>query len=207
MKNLFKAGLMVALAVISTAASSQAAVLSSLRFAGTTTAGSSAPLASKAWSLSLTYVPNPTGAAAAISAATLTIGTETFLLNSGFGTPQITVISATGANNDQLGILAYFSNSSPGGVGNGGFAPLTLTVAGTSDVAAALASNANIQQLGAQGYTPVSGSFAFGTGLTAILNGAVPAPEPGSIALLSGLGLIVGRRMLKRRAAKQNVAV
>ncbi|MFM7920378.1 MAG: PEP-CTERM sorting domain-containing protein, partial [Planctomycetaceae bacterium] len=32
-------------------------------------------------------------------------------------------------------------------------------------------------------------------------------PEPGSIALLSGLGLVVGRRLLKRRAKKQEAAV
>ncbi|MFO0537150.1 MAG: PEP-CTERM sorting domain-containing protein, partial [Planctomyces sp.] len=29
--------------------------------------------------------------------------------------------------------------------------------------------------------------------------GAVPAPEPGSFALLAGLGLVAGRRFLKRR--------
>jgi hypothetical protein len=204
MKNLFKAGLMVALAVISTATSSQAGVLG---FTGTTTSGSSAPLNSKAWSLALTYTENLSGSAAAITAATLTIGTETFLLNTGFGTPQIVVTPVTGANNDQLGITAFFSNSTPGGVGNGGFSFLNLIVNGTADITGLAASDANIQALGAKIATPVTGGFAFGTGLNATLNGSVPAPEPGSIALLSGLGLIVGRRMLKRRAAKQNVAV
>ncbi|MFN9825041.1 MAG: PEP-CTERM sorting domain-containing protein, partial [Planctomyces sp.] len=29
--------------------------------------------------------------------------------------------------------------------------------------------------------------------------GAVPAPEPGAFALLAGLGLVAGRRFLKRR--------
>ena len=210
MKNLFKAGLMVALAVISTATSSQAAVLNSLRFEGTTTAASSAPLASMAWSLFLTYVPNPTGAVAGISAATLKIGTETFVMNT-FSGPKIIVTPVAGSNNDKLDIQAFFNNSVPGTVGNGGFAYLNLTVSGTSDIVGSAASDANIQALGGTIRTPVSGTFDFGPSsppyLVAYLNGSVPAPEPGSIALLSGLGLIVGRRMLKRRGAKQNAAV
>jgi len=204
MKNMFKAGLMVALTVISTAASSQAGVLG---FTGTTTSGSSTPFASQAWALAVTYTQNLSGATAAITAATLTIGTETFTLNTGFGTPQIAVTPVTGVNNDQMTLQGFFNNSTPGGVGNGGFSFLNLTLAGTADIVGTAASDTNIQALGAKIGTPISGTFAFGTGLSATLNGSVPAPEPGSIALLSGLGLIVGRRMLKRRAAKQNVAV
>ena len=46
-----------------------------------------------------------------------------------------------------------------------------------------------------------------GGSLQVDLTGFVAVPEPGSIALLSGLGLVVGRRLLKRRAKKQEAAV
>lgn len=205
MKNLFKAGLMVALTVISTAASSQAGVLN---FSGTAPGTAPAPFTSQPWALALTYTANNGGPVATITAATLTIGAETFLLKTvgAANAPAITVTSVAGANNDQLGIVAEFEASTPGNFGQTFTLLSPFTVFGTDDVGAAIASDANIQTLGAKIGNTFMGQFMpFPPGQAFFLSGSVPAPEPGSIALLSGLGLIVGRRMLKRRAAKQDV--
>ncbi|MEI7700462.1 MAG: hypothetical protein WCK86_11745 [Planctomycetia bacterium] len=200
MKNFLKSGLLVAVAVMSLASSSQAGVLG---FSGTTTAGSSSPFASKAWSLALTYTANNSGPTAVVTAATLVIGSETFGLNTGFGSPQLALTPVAGTNNDTMSIQGFFNNSVPGAVGNGGFSFLNLTLTGTNDITGLAASDANVQLLGATIGNTVTGNFAFGTGLTAVLNGSVPAPEPGSIAVLCGLGLIVGRRVLKSRSSKK----
>jgi len=207
MKNLFKAGLMVALAVISTAASSQAGIL---KFGGTTQSSAPTPFNSKSWALALTYTANNGGAVATVTAASLTIGAETFLLKTSgaANAPTITVNSVTGANNDTLGIVLEFQGSTPGGYGSIISLLSPFTVNGTDDVASAIASDVNIQTLGAKIGNTFAGQFLpVLPGQPIALSGSVPAPEPGSIALLSGLGLIVGRRMLKRRSAKQNVAV
>ncbi len=205
MKNMFKAGLMVALTVISTAASSQAGVLN---FGGTTLGTAPAPFTSQAWSLVLTYTANNGGPTAAITAATLTIGAETFLLKTvGASNAPVLTVNAL-AGNDSFGIVAEFQGSTPGGYGSTFSLLSPFTVYGTDDIGAAIASDANVQTLGAKIGNTFAGQFlAVPTGQPIQLSGIVPAPEPGSIALLSGLGLIVGRRMLKRRAAKQNVAV
>jgi len=205
MKNLFKAGLMVALAVISTAASSQAGIL---KFGGTTQSSAPTPFNSKGWSLALTYTANNGGPTAAITAATLTIGAETFLLKtSGAANAPVLTVNAV-AGNDNLSIVAEFQASTPGGYGSTFSLLSPFTVNGTDDIGAAIASDVNVQTLGAKIGNTFTGQFLpVLPGQPIALSGSVPAPEPGSIALLSGLGLIVGRRMLKRRAAKQNVAV
>ena len=205
MKNLFKAGLMVALAVISTAASSQAGIL---KFGGTTLGSAPVPFDSKSWSLALTYTANNGGPTAAITAATLTIGAETFLLKTaGAANAPVLTVNAV-AGNDSLSIVAEFQASTPGGFGSTFSLLSPFAVNGTDDIGAAIASDANVQTLGAKIGNTFAGQFLpVLPGQPVILSGSVPAPEPGSIALLSGLGLIVGRRMLKRRAAKQNVAV
>ena len=42
---------------------------------------------------------------------------------------------------------------------------------------------------------------------TAVLGGTIAVPEPGSIGLLAGLGLVCGRRVWRRRQQKQAAAV
>lgn len=203
MKNMFKAGLMVALAIISTAASSQAGIL---KFSGTTLSTAPTPFNSKGWALALTYTANNGGPTAAITAATLTIGAETFVLKTvgAANAPVVTVNSVVGVDN--LSIVAEFQASTPGGYGATFSLLSPFTVNGTDDVGAAIASDVNVQTLGAKIGNGFSGQFLpVLPGQPVLFSGTVPAPEPGSIALLSGLGLIVGRRMLKRRAAKQNV--
>jgi hypothetical protein len=41
----------------------------------------------------------------------------------------------------------------------------------------------------------------------ASFSGTIPVPEPGSISLLAGLGLVCGRRVWRRRQQKQAAAV
>jgi len=45
------------------------------------------------------------------------------------------------------------------------------------------------------------------TSATAVLGGSIAVPEPGSISLLAGLGLVCGRRVWRRRQQKQAAAV
>lgn len=194
-------------ATIAAVAASQSASAGTLRFAGTT-AGSDPVFGGKVWSLGLTYTPGA-GPTATITAATLLIGTESFALKtSGIGdaADTITVAQIAGPNNDEMTIVADFLASAPGAYGSV-IADLTgFKVKGKADISSAVADDPNLQLLGSNGNLVTAGSFRFypngsGSGSADIvtLTGAVPAPEPGSFALLAGLGLVAGRRFLKRR--------
>jgi len=83
---------------------------------------------------------------------------------------------------------------------------LTLDVRNSVNINPLVASAANIYALAAIGNTNVGGSIALADGRSFSFTATV-VPEPGSIALLSGLGLVVAGRIWKRRSAKkQNVA-
>ena len=203
MKNFLKSGLLVAVAVMSLAGSSQAGVLT---FGGTTGTNATTAFSNVAWTMALTYTANAGGPVAALTAGSLKIGGETFaLLTAGPPAPNtLTVAVVAGTNNDTLAVNAYFQASTPGGFG-GIVALLTpFTVTGTDIVGSALATEANIQNLGATVGNTFTGSFLpVLPSVPVILSGTVPAPEPGSIAVLCGLGLIVGRRVLKSRSSKK----
>ncbi|MCE2794320.1 MAG: hypothetical protein ACK5A1_09890 [Planctomyces sp.] len=156
----------------------------------------------------MTYTPGA-GATATITAATLLIGTESFSLNTsgpGDGPDTITVAQIAGLDNDEMTLVADFTPSIPGAYGSV-IAELTgFKVQGKADISSNVASDPNLQLLGSIGNLVTAGSFrvfphggASGVAEIVTLTGAVPAPEPGSFALLAGLGLVAGRRFLKRR--------
>lgn len=203
--------LLLAAALVATA-SAQSATAGTLNFAGTT-AGADPIFAGKGWSLALTYTPGA-GATATITAATFLIDTYSFSLKTsgaGNGADTITVAQIAGLNNDEMTLVADFEPSDPGAYGSV-IAELTgFKVQGKADISSNVASDPNLQLLGSIGNLVTAGSFriypngvspnASGAGTSEIitLTGAVPAPEPGSFALLAGLGLVAGRRFLKRR--------
>jgi len=174
-----------------------------MALAGTTKADSTAPYNGKAWSLNLVYTPNLASAAATITAATLTIDSVNFLLNTGGAADTVEVTPDTGPNDDRLFINADFLPS--GSLGTNVAVLINLVVQGTVDVSPAIASDANIGALSLAGNAVTSGTFVLNpspsVGSTSLINftGTVQAPEPGSFALLAGLGLVAGRRFLKRR--------
>ena len=171
-----------------------------LGFGGVTSSGDSA-YNNLSWSLLLTYTANNSGATANITAATLTLGVNSYLLNTAGNPDSLTVNSVAGVNNDTITFGMDFLGS--GGVGTAAFILSGLTLNGKTDVPA-IASDANILALAAPLNTLTGGLVVLfpGPSTGAIsLSGSIPVPEPGSIAILSGLAIVVGRRYLKRRRA------
>lgn len=182
-----------------------------MALAGTTKNDSTAPYNGKAWKLDLVYTPNLSGAAATITAATLTIDSVSFLLNTNGASDTVAVTSDIGLNNDKLFINADFLpyGTGPAALGTNVAVLVNMVVQGTTDISPAIASEPNISALALPGNAVTSGTFvlqpsAAAGGGTSLINftGTVQAPEPASLALLSGLALVVSARYLKRRSAK-----
>ena len=157
----------------------------------------------KTFSLIANYTPSATSAAV-INNATLVVGAQTWNSLLGGSSPAITIASAKNA----FTIAGQFGGSNPDDVGNT-FTSLSLTVTGTP-VSLAQATEANINSIFASRTTAlgtltiignVTGNFG-GNSIT--LEGNLPSavPEPGSLLVLGGLGLFVGRRMMVRRQNK-----
>jgi len=174
------------------------------------------------WTLLVTYTPSVSGPAT-ITAANLFFYSndatdhknESFSLIPATNVAQGNVIEVqqnAGPNNDGLILGTDFG---PSELGRGTIFAYydNLTVVGSVDVPNTNGTADNIRQLAAIGNT-VSGSFRLsprpstGSGTLQItLNGFAAVPEPSTFALLGGLGLVVGRRIWKRRSAKtQNAA-
>jgi hypothetical protein len=91
-----------------------------------------------------------------------------------------------------------------------GVLSLVLTRGGVGTTALALNST-NVNNM-LQAGTTYTGSFfqrTLGSATpiaTAQFSGTIPVPEPGSIGLLAGLGLVCGRRVWRRRQQKQAAA-
>jgi len=199
MKRFLVLGLLAGLVLF--ASESNAGVL---KFAGTTTSGTPAAN-SLPWTLDVVFTPSGT-AAANITSAILVIGSETFLRNTGGNIDSVTVNSVGGSNNDTATLAIDFLASTPGSLG-GTVAILTgLTVNGTVDVPP-VASDANIAALAGLGNSVTGGTLILLPGFGGVLNtitldGTIPVPEPSSVILLTGLGLVVGRRFLRRVSKK-----
>jgi len=201
MKNFLKSGLLVAVAVMSLASSSQAGIMT---FSGKTSNASTGYAAYNniGWTVAFTYTASPTPAAAVIAGTTLTFAKstpETFTLSPLLSSGTLTVDSV--ADTITTGGSLLF---------NPAFGRLSsFVVTSAYNAPAAVADDATLQALGTTMNTTFTGTFQFfdNTGSTLLgsvdLNGSVPAPEPGSIAVLCGLGLIVGRRVLKSRSSKK----
>jgi hypothetical protein len=204
MTRLMKAALAVCLA-ISLAGRANAAAVS---FTGSTTVANSLFAAATPVTLLLNYTP-AVGLVAAVTSATFTIDGQTWSTLVGAAN-QIAIVP-NGALNDDLVIDLDFAPSVPGGFGSV-LAHMNLTITGDSDLGPAPdASEANVNAI-IDG-NPGSGSLFLlgpevgGLVVTSFSGTAAAVPEPGSIALLSCLGMVVGRRAWKRRQTRQTNSV
>lgn len=161
----------------------------------------------KTFSLTATYTASTTSTAV-INSATLVVGAQTWsTLLGGIGqNPAITIASAKNA----FTIAGQFGGSSPGSVGDI-FTSLSLNVTTATPVAAAQATATNIDAilstrssaLGTLTIVSTSSSTGFGGNVLNLEGDPLSAvPEPGSLLVLGGLGLFVGRRMMVRRQNK-----
>lgn len=203
MKKLFSA-----LAVVGCLLATHAANAGTIWFAGTVTGG-----AGGNWFMKVQYTPNGSGSAATALSGTLelsgnTLNFDTVAVGVGPATSPVLTIEE-GSPSDRVSILAGLTGTGgKSGILSSFYSPATGIDIGVNPNA----TDANIAALTNLG-TTVSGTVLNISGLgggflsNITLNGSVVAPEPGSIALLSGLGLVVGRRLLKRRAKKQEAAV
>lgn len=198
-----------ALAVVGCLLATHSANAGTIWFAGTVGGG-----AGGNWFMKVQYTPNGSAAAATTLSGTLELSGNTLNFDTvsvGGGTPVSPVLTISEGNPaDQVSIVAGLTGTGgKSGILNSFYSPSTGFDIGTNPNA----TDANIQALTKVGTTVngtvlnISGLGGAGPFNTITLTGSVVAPEPGSIALLSGLGLVVGRRLLKRRAKKQEAAV
>jgi hypothetical protein len=204
MKNFLKSGLLVAVAVMSLAGSSQAGVL---KYSGTTsgaTAGYSA-YNNIGWSLVMNYAPSVTPIAN-ITSTVLAKTTLTFAT----ATPQVYTFSTVLSSGTIVVDSSADTLTASGMLFTPAFGKLnSFVVTSEFDASASVADDVTLQALGGAIGSTFTGTFEFlDAGASSVLgsvvlSGTVPAPEPGSIAVLCGLGLIVGRRVLKSRSSKK----
>lgn len=155
------------------------------------------------WELRLNYGGVPIGSYQVIQSATLYYGGQTLAMNITDTANPVTARSrinvVDGNPNTSLDKLRIFGGFTTGEA-------IDIDVQGDVNITPLTATDANIAALSGVG-NAVSGKLTDLSGNSITFTGSVVAPEPGSIALLSGLGLVVGRRLLKRRAKKQEAAV
>ena len=206
MSQIMKAALVVCLAT-GFAAQANAGYVG---FRGTVDAGG-APLAPPApVILDLSFTPGA-GAVALITSARLTIGGETWDTLVGVPTDHtLTIIDNGPGVSEDLAVTIGFGPSVPSGFG-GVVASFTATIDNISgpqqlevqDLDSIVASEANIHAL-ARNQTTGGGTTSgqlvqFGGGPSPIVFSGVAVPEPGSVALLSGLGLVMAGGIWRRR--------
>jgi len=199
MVSMFRAAVLACAVAIAATGSASAAQL----FITGKVTGPSADVG-KTFSLLAIYTPT-SAASAVLNSATLIVDNQTWATLLGGTSPAITVATTKNA----FTIAGQFTGSSPGNVGDI-FTSLSLNITSSTPVAAREATEANIDALFADRTSGLgtltlvsSGSSPFGGPILNLEANLPPAvPEPGSLLVLGGLGLFVGRRMLARRQNK-----
>jgi hypothetical protein len=202
MRSLF----ILAVAGVAVALSATAAQAATLNFTGDTGASTELPfLANGTFSLSATYIE------AANATSTTLSGPTTFSIQAdGGGTLEYSLFSGgtlgfgTNNGNNTMTVSGVFATQGLGSIGN---LNLTFTRAPGS-LLSSFVTSANVATM-LSNPTTYEGTFTLATinAEEAVLSGTIPVPEPGSISLLAGLGLVCGRRVWRRRQQKQAAAV
>jgi len=208
MKTVLRVAAMVLAAAVS-AGVGQAAVLEIAGLTGPTSDGTILQNG-KSFSLSITYNDSATSTAN-VQTSTLTVDTNAGLKTFVFGAGSTGTLSLTANNPTVLQINIGYVN---GGASTGQpiVGTLSFTVTGATKLSNTLLTEANVGQIVKPGnafsgtLNAVILSGVGGVGNTSF-NGILAVPEPGSIGLLTGLGLVCGRRVWRRRQQKQAAAV
>ena len=208
MIRLFKAALAACLAAVTAAGSADAA---QVFFSGTATeAGLDVPGVTSNWTLLVEYSPTTLPSIAA------PVTSADFRINSRGAFCQWNVLKVASQNKIRIAgartsydLTLVFEDptTAPAGSTTGTYqADIWLNVGGGVTLANQEASEANIALLTStstvvQGRFIIDDEFPFDIDGVLSLDGtpATAIPEPGSIALLSGLGLVAGRRVIARR--------
>lgn len=198
---------LAAFAVAVVATTSQAAILN---FSGLMNGTTQAPfLQNGTFSLSVTY--NETGAtngnatASTFSAQRVGGGMLDYTM---LGLAPVSLTFGKNGANDTLTIAGSYGVVT---TGQPSFGQLTVTFERAEQTGATLALNSTNIATMLSNPTVYEGRFSQTNNLvtpiaTAEFFGTIPVPEPGSIGLLAGLGLVCGRRVWRRRQQKQAAA-
>jgi hypothetical protein len=199
----------LALAAFAVAVATTTSQASTLNFTGTVIGGDDPPfLVNGNFNLSATYNENP-----AQNSGDTTASTISFQASGGgslnYTKPGVRTVSLTfgkSGTNDTLRIRGDYRPVVGGDLAE---LDLTFTRSNTTTTTFAL-TEANVATM-LSAFTTYSGNFRqFDNNdavvSTAVLGGTIPVPEPGSVGLLAGLGLVCGRRVWRRRQQKQAAA-
>jgi len=207
MIRFFKAPLTACVAVVAAAGPANAELLF---FHGTAKETRNAKVEST-WQLSFNYLPEAPGSGnidAVVDAASFTINRQGVIYswNAIKATPQSFIRVAEGLKAYTMSIdLQGPASASSGPAPGGSQSKIMLTLRSINTSPNQEATLANVSLLTAGGFE-LEGGFTlddqtpFDTLSNLPLTGIIqPVPEPGSMLLLSGLGLAAGRRVLARR--------
>ena len=195
MSQIMKAALAVCLA-FGLAAQADAGTV---RFAGTVAPASGPFPIGTPIELAAIYTPTA-GLVAPVTSAVLTVGGETWEVLAA-GTNEIEIIP-NGPGPDDLAVTLNFAPSDPGGLGPD-VSELNLLIFGGDHLGPGASTDGGdlslIHQLGDPGSGTLSLLDTSPFSLVNVSFSGTAVPEPGSVALLSGLGLVMAGGIWRRR--------
>jgi hypothetical protein len=206
MKALLRAAITACVAAIAVTGSASAAQI----YLYGTAEEEVAPNVQSPWTLLVTYTPSTTYRADVTAAVfQVTRFGTTYTWNSLESSTQNRIRISSFKNAYDLSIRFQGPSSTPIGSTTGQFqADVDITVGGGAVVALREATEANVNLLTSTG-SLVGGKFLVDPDLPFDTDGMLPldgvprpVPEPTSVMLLSGLGLVAGRRVMARRRQK-----